>query len=83
MSPRFAIVADDLTGAADTAVGFLHAGFDAVVTWGGVHAFEALDGDVDLVAVSTETRRGTPGDARAGHRARGRGGSANWLHVAL
>lgn len=50
---RVAVIADDLTGAADAGVGFLRAGLSATVTWSG----EAPPGDPDVVAIDTATRR--------------------------
>lgn len=71
--PRVAIVADDLTGAADTGVGFATAGFPAALVplpspRGGaaeqVGAAVALHGiDVEVVAIDTDTR--AAGEAEA------------------
>jgi D-threonate/D-erythronate kinase len=51
--PQVAVVADDLTGAADAGVGFLRAGLSATVTWAGSIAAPAAD----VVAIDTATRR--------------------------
>jgi D-threonate/D-erythronate kinase len=62
-----AVVADDLTGAADTGVGFLRAGFSTVVAWRGPEdaALPRLDGEVDVLALDTGTRYSLPAEARA------------------
>ena len=64
MSPAVAIVADDLTGAADTAAGFLAAGCTAYVTWD-PGALDARPCDEDVLAIDTRTRRGPAAGARA------------------
>ncbi len=50
-SRRWAIIADDLTGACDAAVAFASAGYGVRVNLG-----LRLDGDTDVCAISTETR---------------------------
>ncbi len=50
---RWSLVADDLTGAADSAVAFAAAGFETVLALND-HALDALEGE--LLAVSTDTR---------------------------
>jgi 4-hydroxythreonine-4-phosphate dehydrogenase len=59
-----AIVADDLTGAADTAAGFLAAGFTACVTWE-TSVPETATIDTDVLAFDTRTRRGPAAEAYA------------------
>ncbi|GAA5013121.1 four-carbon acid sugar kinase family protein [Actinopolymorpha pittospori] len=63
MRATVAVVADDLTGAADTGVGFLRAGLATSVAW----ADPALDPDLaehaDVLAVDTRTRAADPGRA--------------------
>jgi uncharacterized protein YgbK (DUF1537 family) len=54
------IIADDLSGAADCAIGFASAGYRTVVT---LDAVEALDADV--IAADTDTRRLAPAEAGA------------------
>lgn len=58
---RIAVVADDLTGAADTGIGFVHAGFRAALLTAPLAAPPA---GADVVAVDTDTRAGPP-DAAA------------------
>lgn len=58
-SPQVLIIADDLTGAADSAVAFAAHGLPASVSLGG-----ALP-DTPVVAVDTDTRRSSAGDAAA------------------
>jgi len=48
-----AVIADDLTGAADTGVQFVHAGYRAAVFF---RATEALSDDFDAVAFDTDSR---------------------------
>jgi uncharacterized protein YgbK (DUF1537 family) len=52
------IIADDLSGAADCAIGFASAGYRTVVT---LDAVESLDADV--IAADTDTRRLAPAEA--------------------
>lgn len=47
------IIADDLTGAADSAVAFAERGFETEVS---IEALPAHDGDAEVVAFTTETR---------------------------
>ena len=49
------IVADDLTGAADTASGFAVAGFSTMVTWPG-RAADVADGEADVAAIDAGSR---------------------------
>jgi 4-hydroxythreonine-4-phosphate dehydrogenase len=58
---RFAVVADDLTGAADTGVAFLSAGLSVVVGW----TDDVVRADADVVAVSTGSRAMSQDAARA------------------
>lgn len=58
---KLLIVADDLSGAADCAVGFAAAGHRAVVTLDAANAADCAAADV--VAVDTDTRRDAPIDA--------------------
>ncbi|MCC8392250.1 four-carbon acid sugar kinase family protein [Paraburkholderia sp. MMS20-SJTR3] len=64
---KLLIIADDLSGAADCAIGFAHAGHRTVVTLRATreHAHEG----VDTIAVDTDTRRLTPDAAAARTRA--------------
>src|SRR5579875_622199 len=71
------IIADDLTGAADTAAGFAARGCSAAVSLDG-----SFPGSV-VVAVDTDTRRAAQGDAAAVVRAtvaRARGSGAEFLY---
>jgi D-threonate/D-erythronate kinase len=68
-----AVIADDLTGAADTGVQFVHAGYRTAVFF---HATEVLEDDLDAVAVDTDSRAMPAGFAAkrvldASHVARG------------
>jgi uncharacterized protein YgbK (DUF1537 family) len=58
---RFAVVADDLTGAADTGVAFLPAGLSVVVGW----TDDVVRADADVVAISTGSRAMSEDAARA------------------
>jgi 4-hydroxythreonine-4-phosphate dehydrogenase len=63
-SQRIGIVADDVTGAADTGLGFFRAGFDTTVVWNDVDLPAA--GGPDLVlALDTESREGDVAAAAA------------------
>lgn len=53
------IIADDLSGAADCAIGFASAGHRTVVMLDPLNA----EADADVIAVDTDTRRLSPGDA--------------------
>lgn len=53
------IIADDLSGAADCAIAFASAGLRTVVTLDPAHE----TGDAQVVALDTDTRRLSPGDA--------------------
>ena len=71
--PDLAIVADDLTGAADTGVQFVHAGYRTAVFF---CAREILEDDLDAVAFDTDSRTMPAGFAAkrvldAAHLARG------------
>lgn len=59
-TPRWALLADDLSGACDSAVAFAKAGFRTRFELG-------LDAraDADLVAISTETREAAPAEVHA------------------
>jgi D-threonate/D-erythronate kinase len=68
-----AVIADDLTGAADTGVQFVHAGYRAAVFF---RAAEMVANDLDAVAFDTDSRAMPPGFAAkrvmdAAHVARG------------
>jgi uncharacterized protein YgbK (DUF1537 family) len=58
---KLLIIADDLSGAADCAVGFAAAGYRTVVTLDATHSAECQAADV--VAVDTDSRRLAPADA--------------------
>ncbi|MBP0588598.1 four-carbon acid sugar kinase family protein [Paraburkholderia sp. LEh10] len=60
---KILILADDLSGAADCAIGFASAGHRTVVTLEAARA-QAHDG-ADTIAVDTDTRRLTPDEAAA------------------
>lgn len=62
LHPRWLIIADDLTGAADSAIAFAKRRMPARVTWGEPRPIDAA-GDV-AVAFDADTRR-LPGDAAA------------------
>ncbi|OLL29211.1 Hrp-dependent type III effector protein [Burkholderia sp. SRS-W-2-2016] len=64
---KFLIIADDLSGAADCAIGFAHAGHRTVVTLQATR--EPVHEGVDTIAVDTDTRRLTPDAAAARTRA--------------
>ncbi|HEV3427785.1 MAG TPA: four-carbon acid sugar kinase family protein [Paraburkholderia sp.] len=58
---KLLIIADDLSGAADCAIGFANAGHRTVVTLDASgHAYEETP---DVIAADTDTRRLTPADA--------------------
>jgi uncharacterized protein YgbK (DUF1537 family) len=57
-----AVVADDLTGAADAAAGFLRTGFTAIVTW---DVDRGLAGQADVLSIDMGTRVLDAGAARA------------------
>jgi 4-hydroxythreonine-4-phosphate dehydrogenase len=57
---RFAVVADDLTGAADTGVAFLSAGLSVIVGW----TDDVVRADAEVVAISTGSRAMSEGAAR-------------------
>ncbi len=61
---KLLIIADDLSGAADCAIGFANAGHRTVVTLdaSGAQA-DATPHDADVIAADTDTRRLTPADA--------------------
>jgi D-threonate/D-erythronate kinase len=65
MSAAVAVVADDLTGAADAAAGFLRAGLSAIVTWADPHVDSALTREADVIAVDAGSRALGAADARA------------------
>jgi uncharacterized protein YgbK (DUF1537 family) len=60
---KILIIADDLSGAADCAIGFAGAGHRTVVTLEAAHT-QAHE-DADTIAVDTDTRRLTPDEASA------------------
>ena len=62
--PKAAIVADDLTGAADAGVSFASAGFATTVTWS-VGDLESLLRGCDAIAIDVETRTRDEADAVA------------------
>jgi uncharacterized protein YgbK (DUF1537 family) len=64
MAPRWLILADDLTGAADCAIAFARRGQAAVVGWGEASAAEAA-----VLAIDADSRRLPPDQAAARHRA--------------
>ncbi|MCD6287345.1 MAG: four-carbon acid sugar kinase family protein [Anaerolineae bacterium] len=61
-TPRVILIADDLTGAADSGVTFVKYGARVVVSWAGAVGIKAVSGpavdslDADVVAYSTESR---------------------------
>ena len=63
MDPVIAIVADDLTGAADCGVACTAAGLDTVVVFS--EAFRASDWAADAIAFDADTRRDPPETAAA------------------
>src|ERR671917_1787885 len=71
--PDLAVIADDLTGAADTGVQFVHAGYPTAVFF---RATEILEDDLDAVSFDTDSRAMPAGFAArrvldAAHLARG------------
>lgn len=58
---RWLILADDLTGAADTAIAFARRGWKAAVSWGGAVP------DDEVLAIDAETRAAAPEPAAARH----------------
>ncbi|CAG9200266.1 D-threonate kinase [Paraburkholderia tropica] len=74
---KLLIIADDLSGAADCAIGFANAGHRTLVTLDASRAMDAANGsandgadehaprDADVIAADTDTRRLTPADAAA------------------
>lgn len=58
---RWLILADDLTGAADTAIAFARAGWTAAVGWGGTPP------DAAVLAIDADSRRLAPAAAAARH----------------
>jgi uncharacterized protein YgbK (DUF1537 family) len=63
MMKKILIIADDLSGAADCAIGFTRAGHRVVVMLDAVR--EQRDPDADTTAIDTDTRRLTPAQAAA------------------
>jgi uncharacterized protein YgbK (DUF1537 family) len=63
-APKAAIVADDLTGAADAGVSFASAGFATTVTWSVGDVGSLLRG-CDAIAIDVETRTRDEADAVA------------------
>jgi uncharacterized protein YgbK (DUF1537 family) len=64
MPTAVAVVADDLTGAADTGGGFAAAGLSTTVTWSRFVLDGRLLGHQEVLAVDMETRAGAPSRAR-------------------
>lgn len=60
MSPRLAIIADDLTGALDSSVPFALAGLTVLVALTPAGLDEALAGEPDVVVVNTASRAAPP-----------------------
>ncbi|MGW5359536.1 four-carbon acid sugar kinase family protein [Actinopolymorpha pittospori] len=60
MRATVAVVADDLTGAADTGVGFLRAGLATSVAWADPALDPGLAEHADVLAVDTRTRAADP-----------------------
>jgi uncharacterized protein YgbK (DUF1537 family) len=56
VSASVTVVADDLTGAADAAAGFLRATFSAIVTWTDPDFDTRLLHETDVLAIDTRTR---------------------------
>jgi uncharacterized protein YgbK (DUF1537 family) len=56
MRATVAVVADDLTGAADTGAGFMRAGLETIVTWAHPALDLAVAADADAIAVDTRSR---------------------------
>lgn len=57
-----AIIADDLTGANDTGIQFVKQGLSTLVVFGSID-FQSLYGEVDVVAVATDSRWSSPPEA--------------------
>ncbi|SDB68909.1 4-hydroxythreonine-4-phosphate dehydrogenase PdxA [Belnapia rosea] len=66
MAPRWLILADDLTGAADCAIAFARHGQPAVVGWGEAPVPAA---GAEVFAIDADSRRLSPAQAAARHRA--------------
>jgi D-threonate/D-erythronate kinase len=66
-STRIGVLADDLTGAADTAVGFVRTGLSALVTWADqerLHQDHAgQSAEFDVLAIDAGTRNRSPREA--------------------
>lgn len=65
MRATVAVVADDLTGAADTGAGFVAGGLATVVTWADQIAGLRDHIDADAIAIDMESRAMSAGDAGA------------------
>ncbi|WP_020575656.1 four-carbon acid sugar kinase family protein [Actinopolymorpha alba] len=65
MRATVAVVADDLTGAADTGVGFLQTGLATTVAWAEPSLDTALTARTDVLAIDTRTRASGPDSAEA------------------
>lgn len=65
MNPRWLILADDLTGAADAGVAFVNRGHDADVSWGD----PPLGGGAAVQALNLDSRSSSAAAAAARHRA--------------
>src|SRR5690242_8338919 len=65
MADRWLIVADDLTGAADSAIAFARRGFTAVVSWG---AYERMEAQPSVLSYDADSRGMDAGGATARHR---------------
>src|SRR5262245_60321462 len=65
MAAAVAVVADDLTGAADAAAGFVRARFSTIVTWADPQVDPALMREADVISIDAGTRALDAGDAGA------------------
>ncbi|MDR5753295.1 MULTISPECIES: four-carbon acid sugar kinase family protein [unclassified Caballeronia] len=65
MTTGLLIIADDLSGAADCAIGFAGAGRRTVVTLDATSAGTSIDTTATVIAADTDTRRLTPAEAGA------------------
>ncbi|SAL41133.1 four-carbon acid sugar kinase family protein [Caballeronia telluris] len=63
MTTGLLIIADDLSGAADCAIGFAGAGRRTVVTLDATSAGTSIDTTATVIAADTDTRRLTPAEA--------------------
>lgn len=65
MAPKVVIIADDLTGALDSAVAFAVRGLSVIGARGPEYFAEALGAGADIVALATGTREYAPDSAKA------------------